>query len=51
MQRRLIKCVNTKAETEGVDPSKCDPDLQPASTQTCNMHKCEKTPSGELLQI
>uniref|UniRef100_A0A674MQ18 ADAM metallopeptidase with thrombospondin type 1 motif 7 n=1 Tax=Takifugu rubripes TaxID=31033 RepID=A0A674MQ18_TAKRU len=42
VQRRLIKCINTKAETE-VDASKCDHDLQPASTQKCNVQKCERT--------
>uniref|UniRef100_H2V0N4 ADAM metallopeptidase with thrombospondin type 1 motif 7 n=1 Tax=Takifugu rubripes TaxID=31033 RepID=H2V0N4_TAKRU len=47
VQRRLIKCINTKAETE-VDASKCDHDLQPASTQKCNVQKCERTSSGPV---
>lgn len=51
VQRRLIKCVNTKAEAAEVEASQCDPELQPASTHKCNVQKCERTPSGELLQI
>lgn len=51
MQRRLIKCVNTKAEAGEVEASQCDPELQPANVQKCNVHKCERTPSGELLHI
>lgn len=48
VQRRLIKCVDTKAETdEEVDPAQCDHELQPASTQKCNVQECERTPSGE----
>lgn len=48
VQRRLIKCVDTKAETdEEVDAAQCDDELQPVSTQKCNVQECERTPSGE----
>lgn len=51
VQHRLIKCVNAKAEAGEVEAPQCDPALQPASTQKCNVQKCETTPSGELLWI
>ena len=48
MQRRLIKCVNTKAETvEEVDQAQCDHQPQPESIQKCNLQECESAPSGE----
>ncbi|XP_076594528.1 A disintegrin and metalloproteinase with thrombospondin motifs 7 [Chaetodon auriga] len=47
VQRRLIKCVNTKAETdEEVDQAQCDHELQPESTQKCNLQECQSAPSG-----
>ncbi|CAF99891.1 unnamed protein product, partial [Tetraodon nigroviridis] len=48
VQHRLIKCVNTKAEAEEVEASQCDPELQPASTQNCNVQKCVRTPAGAV---
>lgn len=49
VQRRLIKCVNTKAETEEeVDQAQCDHELQPDSTQKCNLQECESAPSGAV---
>lgn len=48
LQRRLIKCVNTKAETEEeVDQARCEPEMQPESTQKCNVQECERPPAGE----
>lgn len=48
VQRRLIKCVNIKAETdEEVDGAQCDQELQPESNQKCNLQQCESAPSGE----
>lgn len=50
MQRRLIKCVNTKIETEEeVDRAQCDHQLQPENTQKCSLAECESAPSGESL--
>ncbi|XP_077375099.1 A disintegrin and metalloproteinase with thrombospondin motifs 7 [Festucalex cinctus] len=49
VQRRLIKCVNTKAETEEeVDQTHCDHEVQPASTQKCNLDECHKDLSGAV---
>uniref|UniRef100_A0A8C6L6X3 ADAM metallopeptidase with thrombospondin type 1 motif 7 n=1 Tax=Nothobranchius furzeri TaxID=105023 RepID=A0A8C6L6X3_NOTFU len=49
VQHRLIKCVDTKAETqEMVEPSQCDLQLKPNNTQRCNLHNCESTPSATL---
>lgn len=51
MQRRLIKCVDTKAEAEEeVDSTHCDHVLQPASTQKCNIQACERSPLGEFIE-
>ncbi|KAI3377426.1 hypothetical protein L3Q82_008615 [Scortum barcoo] len=47
VQRRLIKCVNTKAETlEEVDGAQCNHEPQPESDQKCNLQQCESAPSG-----
>ncbi|TKS69568.1 disintegrin and metalloproteinase with thrombospondin motifs 7 [Collichthys lucidus] len=46
-QRRLIKCINTKAETdEEVDQAQCDHEPQPESSQKCNLQDCMSAPSG-----
>ncbi|KAM7405853.1 hypothetical protein PAMP_000273 [Pampus punctatissimus] len=46
VQRRLIKCVDTKAETE-VDQAQCDHELQPESTLKCNLQECESAPPDQ----
>ncbi|XP_057704343.1 A disintegrin and metalloproteinase with thrombospondin motifs 7 isoform X2 [Corythoichthys intestinalis] len=47
VQQRLIKCVNTKAETEEeVDQTQCSHEVQPGSTQKCNLEECHTPPSG-----
>ncbi|XP_049574160.1 A disintegrin and metalloproteinase with thrombospondin motifs 7 [Syngnathus scovelli] len=49
VRRRLIKCVNTKAETEEVlNETQCGHEVQPGSTQKCNLDKCHRHPSGEV---
>lgn len=48
VQRRLIKCINTKAETdEEVDQAQCDHEPPPESSQKCNSQDCTSAPSGE----
>lgn len=48
VRRRLIKCVNTKAETDDdLNPAQCDRELQPEGTQKCNLQECKSAPSGE----
>ncbi|XP_017269792.1 A disintegrin and metalloproteinase with thrombospondin motifs 7 isoform X2 [Kryptolebias marmoratus] len=49
VQQRLIKCVDTKAETEEeVDQAQCDRELKPNNTQKCHLHDCESAPPGAV---
>ncbi|KAM6943559.1 A disintegrin and metalloproteinase with thrombospondin motifs 7 [Xenentodon cancila] len=49
VQHRLIKCVNTKADTgEAVDRAQCDHELQPDSTQKCNLQECGSAHPGAV---
>lgn len=48
MQQRLIKCVDTKAETEEeVEQVQCDRELKPNSTQKCHLQDCESPSPGQ----
>ncbi|TNN64901.1 A disintegrin and metalloproteinase with thrombospondin motifs 7 [Liparis tanakae] len=52
VEHRLIKCVNTKAETgEEVDQAQCDRERHPESSQKCNLQECESAPSGESVNM
>lgn len=52
VQHRLIKCVNTKAETdEEVEEAQCDHEPKPESAQKCNLQECESAPFGEHFEI
>ncbi|XP_028257428.1 A disintegrin and metalloproteinase with thrombospondin motifs 7 [Parambassis ranga] len=49
VQHRLIRCVDTKAEADGeADQDQCSHELQPESTQKCNLQECENTPPGAV---
>lgn len=49
LQHRLIKCVDTKTEPEEeLDQAQCNQELQPASTEKCNLHECKSAPPGAV---
>lgn len=50
MQHRLIKCVDTRAETDGeVDQAQCHHEPPPDSTRKCNTQECESVQPGEYV--
>lgn len=52
LQRRLITCVNPNAETkQEVEQAQCELETQPESSQKCNLHECEKPPTGEWVRV
>lgn len=51
MQHRLIKCVDTRAETDGeVDQAQCHHEPPPESTRKCNTQECESVQPGEYVR-
>ncbi|XP_035764979.1 A disintegrin and metalloproteinase with thrombospondin motifs 7 [Neolamprologus brichardi] len=48
VQHRLIKCVDTRAETDGeVDQAQCHHEPPPEGTRKCNTQECESVQPGE----
>lgn len=51
VQQRLIKCVDTKADTDSeVDQAQCHHELKPVGSQKCNTQECESASPGEYVQ-
>ncbi|KFV72207.1 A disintegrin and metalloproteinase with thrombospondin motifs 7, partial [Dryobates pubescens] len=47
IQRRQVKCINTKTGLAEEDSSLCDHEPWPESTQKCNPQDCESSETGE----
>uniref|UniRef100_A0A8C0EHC5 ADAM metallopeptidase with thrombospondin type 1 motif 7 n=1 Tax=Bubo bubo TaxID=30461 RepID=A0A8C0EHC5_BUBBB len=47
IQRRQVKCINTKTGLAEEDSSLCDHEPWPESTQKCNPQDCESSESGK----
>ena len=48
VQRRLVKCVNSKSETEEEEErAQCDHESSPENTQKCNIQECENITFGK----
>ena len=48
VQRRLVKCVNLKSDTEEEEEhAQCDHESCPENTQKCNIQECENITFGK----